>query len=60
MTKANINRSQTAMSTKSYDAGDECHRPLHEAASPFPDPGVMSRRLSSLNATACAQALKRS
>ena len=41
MTKANINRSQTAMSTKSYDAGDECHRPLHEAASPFPDLGVM-------------------
>ena len=23
-------------------AGDECHHPLHEAASPFPDPGVMS------------------
>jgi hypothetical protein len=21
---------------------DECHHPLHEAASPFPDPGVMS------------------
>jgi hypothetical protein len=25
-----------------HDAGDECHYPLHEAASPFPDPGVMS------------------
>jgi hypothetical protein len=25
-----------------HDAGDECHHPLHEAASPFPDPGVMS------------------
>jgi hypothetical protein len=24
------------------NAGDECHHPLHEAASPFPDPGVMS------------------
>jgi hypothetical protein len=21
-----------------HDAGDECHHPLHEAASPFPDP----------------------
>jgi len=35
-----------------HDAGDECHHPLHEAASPSPDPGVMSDRLSSLNATA--------
>jgi len=25
-----------------HDAGDECHHPLHEAASPFPDPGVRS------------------
>ena len=25
-----------------HDAGDECHHPLHEAASPFPDPGVMN------------------
>jgi hypothetical protein len=24
------------------NAGDECHHPLHEAASPFPDPGVVS------------------
>ena len=24
-----------------HDAGDECHHPLHKAASPFPDPGVM-------------------
>src|SRR3984893_5262845 len=25
-----------------HDAGDECHHPLHEAPSPFPDPGVIS------------------
>jgi hypothetical protein len=35
-----------------HNAGDECHHLLHEAASPSPDPGVMSDRLSSLNATA--------
>jgi hypothetical protein len=51
MTKANINRSQTAMSTKSYDAGDECHHPLHDSL-PVPRPRRHERRLSSLNATA--------
>ena len=25
-----------------HDAGDKCHHPFHEAASPFLDPGVMS------------------
>jgi transposase len=47
------------LSSAGLDTGDEWGHPFHEAASPFPDPGV-KRRLSSLTATAWAQALKRS
>jgi hypothetical protein len=39
-----------------HDAGDECHHPLHEAGSPFSDPGVISakyRPIPSCNRFVC-------